>query len=211
MRTNIRNFLEETAKHCSLKDPLVEIGSYTVKGQEELANLRPIFPNNEYIGTDMRTGPGVDRIENVEYLNFKDNSLGGIICIDTIQCVRDIWKAKLEINRTLAKDGILFIASAMNAPYNIQYFYNYWRFTPKGFDVLMEDFPHRVMFMQGGENNPHTIIGIASKTAEVIRPLQDSAFISAVHNLEKEPFYPYDVNNIHKQILAENINNAGNV
>ena len=48
-----------------LPAPVLEIGSYQVEGQEHIADLRSLFPGKEYVGTDFRAGPGVDRVENV--------------------------------------------------------------------------------------------------------------------------------------------------
>ncbi len=211
MRPNIRSFLEVAVKQYQVESPVVDLGSYVVKGQEKLADLRPLFPDNEFVGVDMRQGPGVDRVDNAEYLRFKDNEVGCLICIDTLQCVRNLFKAREEMNRVLNKDGLLFIASAMNAPYNIRYFYNYWRFTPKGFDYLMDSFNYRTMFMQGDVDNPHTIIGIASKNPNKVAPFNDSAFIEKVRKLEEEPFYPYNVNHLHQELLEKDKNNAMNV
>jgi hypothetical protein len=51
--------------------PILEIGSYQVAGQEELAELRSFFMHKEYLGVDMRPGPGVDCIADVEALPKK--------------------------------------------------------------------------------------------------------------------------------------------
>lgn len=211
MRENIRKFLEAVAGHVGFPEPIMEIGSYKVKGQEKLADLRDIFPGREYIGTDMRVGPGVDRVENAEYLRFDDAEVGSLLCIDTLQCVRNLWKTRGEMFRVVDAGGILFMASAMNAPYNINYYYNYWRFTPKGFDFMMDMFPHRLMYLQGEKNNPHTIIGIASKQRERIQPLTDSRFIEQVKHLGEEPFLQYDVNQEHAELLAADKEQAHNV
>ena len=55
-----------------LPDPIVEIGSYQVEGQQEIANLRSLFPGRDYLGIDMRPGPGVDCLANVENLPQRD-------------------------------------------------------------------------------------------------------------------------------------------
>lgn len=211
MRENIRGFLSIAAKYCSFPDPIVEVGSYIVKGQEKIADLRAVFPGKDYVGTDMRTGLGVDRIENVEYLKYDNESVASLICIDTLQCVRDLCKAREEMFRVLEKEGLLFIASAMHAPYNIYYFYNYWRFTPKGFDYMMDKFPHRMMFMQGEKDNPHTMIGIASKDQAKIAAFHDQKFLEEVVDFDEEPFYGYNVNHEHEKLLAKDKSLANNM
>ena len=61
-----------------LPEPILEIGSYQVAGQEEIANLRSLFPGKEYIGIDARPGPGVDVVADVEELPFSDASIGTV-------------------------------------------------------------------------------------------------------------------------------------
>ena len=58
-----------------LPEPILEIGSYQVAGQEPIANLRTLFPDKKYLGVDMRPGPGVDCVANVEQLPHKTASI----------------------------------------------------------------------------------------------------------------------------------------
>ena len=62
MRRLIQEFVALTADSVTLPEPIYEFGSLQVPGQEEAADLRPYFPNKQYIGADMRMGPGVDVI-----------------------------------------------------------------------------------------------------------------------------------------------------
>ena len=45
-----------------LPEPIVEIGAYQVEGQRHIADLRGLFPGKEYLGLDMRPGPGQGRM-----------------------------------------------------------------------------------------------------------------------------------------------------
>ena len=211
MRTNVRSFIDLVTQHVQFPEPILEVGSYIVKGQEELADLRSLFPQKKFVGTDMREGQGVDEVENLEYLRSEDGEVGSLICIDTLQCVRNLWKARAEMHRVLAENGILFIASAMNAPYNINYYYNYWRFTPKGFDFMMDTFPNRLMYMQGDKTNPHTIIGLAARSPAILKPLLESKFLEELKSIGDEAFYHYDVNTLHAEMLAKDKNQAHNI
>jgi len=60
MRPTIRRFVDAVAQTLPIGEPIYEFGSYRVEGQEELADLRPLFPGKEYIGCDLRPGLGVD-------------------------------------------------------------------------------------------------------------------------------------------------------
>src|SRR5215471_18498684 len=64
------------AETFDLPEPIVEIGSYQVPGQEQIAELRGLFPGKEYIGIDVRPGPGVDLVEDVQALTLPDASVG---------------------------------------------------------------------------------------------------------------------------------------
>ena len=46
------------AETFDLPGPILEIGSYQVPGQEEIADLRTLFPGKEFVGVDVRAGPG---------------------------------------------------------------------------------------------------------------------------------------------------------
>ena len=47
--------------------PVYEFGSYLVDGQQQIANLRDVFAGRQFVGCDLRAGPGapwiVARIE----------------------------------------------------------------------------------------------------------------------------------------------------
>ena len=116
MRENIRALVAYIAAKIDLPEPIVEIGSFQVEGQEELANLRPFFLNKNYIGCDMREGHGVDRIENLEKLTFENESIGTILMLDTIEHVAPLQKAMNEIYRVLKPEGWLIMSSVMDFP-----------------------------------------------------------------------------------------------
>jgi hypothetical protein len=70
--------------HCAaaafeVAEPVVEIGSlrYDLTGQAE--NLRLLFPGRSYIGCDISAGPGVDRVEDITRLTFKDGEAGMLV------------------------------------------------------------------------------------------------------------------------------------
>ncbi len=84
-----------------LPEPILEIGSYQVPGQERIANLRTLFPGKEYIGIDARPGPGVDVVADVEELPFSDASIGTVIAMSTFEHVPRFWRGFDEVHRVL--------------------------------------------------------------------------------------------------------------
>lgn len=183
MRHNVREFVKMVTEHIDLPEPIIEIGSYQVEGQEELANLRPLFPGKRFTGCDMRPGNGVDRIENVECLSFQDESVGTIICMDTLEHVRNIISAKNEMHRVLKTNGYIIISSVMYHPIH-DYPYDYWRFTPEAFSFLLNQYAYKKVFYQGFHDFPHTVLGIGAKT-------NNNNLEKISSNINNEPIYIY--------------------
>src|SRR5436305_770582 len=98
-------FLNGVARSVSeafdLPEPILEIGSYQVAGQEQLIDLRSLFPGKTYVGTDVRPGPGVDQVADVECLPFANRSVGTVIAMSAFEHVPRFWRGFEEIFRVL--------------------------------------------------------------------------------------------------------------
>lgn len=160
---NVRQFIEVVAEAVDLVEPIVEIGSYLTKGQEELGNLRSLFSGKEYIGCDMRKGPGVDRIENVEKLKFKTNSVGTVIMLETLEHVQNPIQAVDEVFRVLKPEGTAVFSTVMN--FQLHSFpHDYWRVTPPGMEYLLRQFSRKIVGYQGEQiDNPFSVFGVGFK------------------------------------------------
>jgi SAM-dependent methyltransferase len=153
----LRGVVEATAATFTLPAPFVEVGAYQVPGQEALIDLRQLFPRQDYIGLDMRAGPGVDRLENVEHLTLPSQSVGTVLALSTLEHVRRFWLGAAELQRILRPDGVLLIS----CPF---YFHihnhpsDYWRFTPEALDSLLEErLPQRILGWQGPAKRPSNV------------------------------------------------------
>lgn len=162
MRLNVRHFVQIVEAIFDLPQPIYEFGSLQVPGQETIADLRSLFPNKNYVGCDISSGKGVDRIENVESNKLPSESIGTVIFVETIEHVENPHRAISEIYRVLGSDGILVMTSAMDLPIH-NYPHDYWRFTPEGFRALLSQFSKSIIGYQGYELQPHTIFGIGFK------------------------------------------------
>lgn len=162
MRKNIHDFAGIVSATLPVTGPIYEFGSFQVPGQAAMANLRPLFPGKEYVGCDMREGPGVDRILNLHAIDLPPGSAGTVLCFDTLEHVEHPHKALEEIHRILKPDGMAVISSVMNFPIH-DYPYDYWRFTPEAFNSILKPFPHSFTGFQGSANFPHTVVGIGFK------------------------------------------------
>jgi SAM-dependent methyltransferase len=139
---------------------VLEIGSYQVTGQEDLADLRRLFAGRDYLGVDLRPGRGVDRVADVEALPFADASVGTVLAMNTFEHVARFWRGFAEIYRVLRPDGALFVS----CPF---YFHihshpsDYWRFTPQALHVLLEDYPSRIVGWHGPPKRPAGVWALA--------------------------------------------------
>jgi len=148
------------AETFDLPEPILEIGSLQVSGQEAIADLRPLFPGKEYLGLDRRPGPGVDLLGDVETLPLADRTVGTVIAMNTFEHVPRFWRGFEEIERVLRPGGALLVS----CPF---YFYihahpsDYWRFTPEALHVLLDGYPQRIVGRQGPARRPINVWALA--------------------------------------------------
>jgi len=162
MRQSVKDYLTKIISRCPVTEPIYEIGSYRVEGQEEFADLRPFFPGKAYVGCDMRQGLGVDRIEDVRCLKIKSDSVGTVLIFDTLEHVEDVHQAMKEIHRVLKPGGMVIMSSVMDFPIH-DYPSDYWRFTPKAFELLLKRFSVYEVEFDGDPAFPEGIYGFGIK------------------------------------------------
>lgn len=164
MRESIKEFVKIVSRCFPINEPIYEFGSYQVPGQEGFADIRPLFPQKEFFGCDMRMGPGVDLVLDLHDINIPSGSVGTVIILETLEHVEYPRKALQEAYRILKPDGRLLITSEMKFPIHDAP-NDYWRFTPQGFESLLKPFQDKFVGFAGDKEFPHTIIGIGSKTS----------------------------------------------
>jgi SAM-dependent methyltransferase len=162
MRDHNKAFCRLVAETIDCPGPVYEFGSYQVEGQEDYANLRGLFPGRQYIGCDMRPGPGVDRVEDVSAIRLHDGSAGTVLCIETFEHVFEVRRAFDEVFRVLKPGGVFVITSPLN--FRIHgYPDDYWRMTPNCLRRMLEPYGARVSGFQGYRAFPHTVMGLGIK------------------------------------------------
>ncbi len=138
MRPSVIQYLSNVLRRYQAKSPVYEMGSFIVPGQGHMS-VRSLFTGMDFIGCDVRAGNGVDKIENVECLTLKDNSAGTVLCLDTLEHVENVHNAMKEMYRVVVPGGLVIITSVFY--FKIHDFpYDYWRFTPKAFELLLKPF-----------------------------------------------------------------------
>jgi hypothetical protein len=162
MRHIIRDFVKICATFAPITVPIYEFGAFQVPGQEDLADLRPLFPHKEFWGADMREGRGVDIVLDLHDIKLASDSVGTVLVLDTLEHVEFPRKAITEIYRILKRPGMVIMSSVMNFPIH-DYPSDYWRFTPEGFKSLLNIFDYALVEHAGKPAFPHTVVGIGVK------------------------------------------------
>jgi hypothetical protein len=162
MRQIILDFVKICATCTPIMEPIYEFGSLQVPGQEDFADLRPQFPGKEFVGADMRQGPGVDVILDLHDIKLDSQSVGTALVLETLEHVEFPRTAVRELWRILKPQGILIMSSLMNFPIH-DYPSDYWRFTPEGFKSLLKIFDYALVEYSGRAAFPHTVVGIGVK------------------------------------------------
>ncbi len=162
MRQNIRDLAVIVNETLPLAGPIYKFGAFQVPDQIHFADLRPLFPGREYVGCDMREGVGVDKILDLHAIDLPSESVGSVLCFDTLEHVEYPGKSLEELHRILEPSGIVVISSVMNFPIH-DHPHDYWRFTPEAFRSILKPFASSFVGFQGDALFPHTVIGVGFK------------------------------------------------
>jgi SAM-dependent methyltransferase len=170
----ITNFVAELGELVDLPEPIVEFGSLQVEA-DQTNDLRLVFPDKTFIGTDLRPGLGVDRIEDLRYLSFADGEVGTALCLDTLEHCADPLTACRELHRVLRPGGVCAVTSVMWFPIHA-YPHDYWRFTPEGMRLLLAPFDDVWVNGIGHPALPTQVVAVAAKGRDLA--LRDESFTS---------------------------------
>jgi SAM-dependent methyltransferase len=160
MNQVLHGVVRAVAGAFDLPGPVLEIGSYQVPGQEDLAELRPLFPGRSYLGLDRRPGPGVDLVADGEELPLATGSIGTLLALSTLEHVPHFWRAVDEFHRVLRPDGVLVLA----CPFHFHIHSHpddYWRFTPSALRLLLDRYPSRLIGWHGPRTRPANVWAVA--------------------------------------------------
>jgi SAM-dependent methyltransferase len=157
----IVDIVAELTGVLDFQEPIVEFGSLQVEPGQP-SDLRPLFAGRRFIGTDVRSGAGVDRIEDLRSLTFSDEEVGTALCLDTLEHCEDPFAACRELHRVLRPGGVCIVSSVMMFPIH-SYPHDYWRFTPEGFRLLLRPFDDVWVAGIGHHELPTQVIAVAAK------------------------------------------------
>jgi SAM-dependent methyltransferase len=153
-----KELLRDLQRAVDMPDPVVEFGSLQVEPGQD-GDLRSLFEGRPFTGTDMRPGPGVDRVEDLRSLSLEDGSVGTALCLDTLEHCEDPPQACRELARVTAPGGVCVISSVMLFGIHAHPS-DYFRFTPEGFRSLLGGFEAAWVTGIGDPAFPYAVIGV---------------------------------------------------
>ncbi len=162
MRDNTKAFCRVVAESLACPGPVHEFGSFQTPGQVEYADLRAIFPGRAYVGSDLRDGPGVDRIEDVSDLSLPTGSVGTALAIETFEHVFEIRRAFDEVFRVLRPGGVFIVTLPLNFRIHA-YPDDYWRMTPSCLRRMLAPYAASLTVAQGYGKFPHSVLAVGIK------------------------------------------------
>ncbi len=174
----IRSFLAELVARVELPDPVVEFGSLQVEPGQD-GDLRGLFDGRPFTGTDMREGPGVDRVEDLRSLSFAAGEVGTALCLDTLEHCADPPQAGRELARVTAPGGVCVVSSVML--FGIHgYPDDYFRFTPQGLRAgVLAGFDDVWTCGLGHPDIPTVVIGVGAHGRRLGLSLADFPSLAA--------------------------------
>src|SRR3989442_7090477 len=116
MRTTMLSLARTLSRSVRLPEPIYEFGARRVPGQEHRGDVRSFFRDRRFVGTDVEPGEGVDAVLDLHRLRLDDGSIGTALVFDTIEHVRDPWRAPAEIHRCLLPTGLLVVTLGIDFP-----------------------------------------------------------------------------------------------
>jgi SAM-dependent methyltransferase len=183
MLKTVRTFARICSELLPIVEPIYEFGALQVPGQEAFADLRPLFGGLHYVGTDLREGPGVDKVIDLQDIALPDESVGTAISLETLEHVEYPRKAITNIHRVLKLEGLLMLSVPMNLPIH-NYPYDYWRFTPAGVESLLKPFQFTHVDKIGDPDFPTSVVAVAAK-----RPIEETCMERFKKRFQKQQEY----------------------
>jgi SAM-dependent methyltransferase len=156
----LRDFVRDVLAVVETPDPVVEFGALQVEPGQD-ADLRPLFAGRPYLGTDLRPGPGVDRVEDLRALTLEDGSVGTALCLETLEHCEDPFAAGRELARVVGEGGVCLVSTPLMLGIH-GYPNDYWRFTPEGLRVVLSGFDEVWTAGLGDPEMPVSVLGVAA-------------------------------------------------
>jgi SAM-dependent methyltransferase len=145
-----RNLTDEVVSGENLR--VLEVGSYDPDGGfRALTEQHGGFA--EYVGVDLREGPGIDFVCEAEHLveRFGESSFDLVIAVELLEHVRDWREAVSNLKKVCKPDGAIIVTTRSRGyPYHAAP-YDFWRFETEDFKNIFSDC-HQVLLEKDWES-----------------------------------------------------------
>lgn len=135
MHASVMNYVRDTITHYNLKGKRVlEIGSFNVNG-----SVRDLFETDDYLGVDMREGPGVDAVCNAHDIPYHipQVEFEVIVCTEMLEHDDRFWETMTVIGYMLERGGLLILTARGNGFPLHGYPLDFYRFMPSAATPLL--------------------------------------------------------------------------
>jgi SAM-dependent methyltransferase len=112
---------------------VLEVGSYNVNG-----SVRGLFETDDYVGVDMRDGPGVDQVAYANDLPYPNDYFDVVVSTEMLEHDASFWESMEEMARVLKPKGHLLITCRGNGFPQHDYPGDFYRFSVEALTFLYE-------------------------------------------------------------------------
>ena len=179
MPESVRAFLESVSEAFRLEGPIYQFGYGPSVGWHGGPPPESGLPEHGSPGCEGSEPAEIDRLEDLVELPFSDNSARTVIAAGALEHVFEPGKAVEEMVRILAPGGTLVVCCSQSngpSPHGAD---RYWHPTPQAIQRLLAGLEATLIGWQGGEDSPHTLFGVASKS-----PVTDTFLTGVNHFLD---------------------------
>lgn len=132
MRDEVREWVQGIVAEYQPQPSVLEVGACNING-----TIRDLLPQEGYVALDKRPGAGVDVICDICETEYWGD-FGTVVCVEALEHIERPWVALPAMRRALRRGGLFigtwcFRYDLHDEPED------YWRATPAGFRLLLED------------------------------------------------------------------------
>lgn len=139
MHDSVHNWFGRVAARDEFAGKLVvEAGAYDVNGG--LRSAIEKFGPAQYVGTDMRSGPGVDAVIDAPDLAAHFADIDVVICTEMLEHCADWRGAITALKSILAPGGMLYLTTRGPGYPKHDFPHDYWRFSVAVMAEIFADF-----------------------------------------------------------------------
>ena len=149
------------------KEAVLEVGSLIVNGSP-----RPLFAG-EYVGVDMRDGPGVDKVADAERLPWSDDLWPVVVCAEMLEHALRPWRIVAEMARVCRPDGFVLASARGFDSWGCWRHHGFpddhYRWSAESFRVLFTDAGLQVFSIDADPMGPGWLVVARKPTRDVYR------------------------------------------